>query len=181
MTLKTNFLLMADYNEWMNNSIYDAASQLSHRDLKKDTGAFFGSVLGTLNHILVADMIWLKRIAAHPNRLSSLQDIATRPVPQKLNTVMYQDIETLKRERDLLDIVIKQLVGELSDETLESSLAYVNTAGTVYQKCLGHIMLHFFNHQTHHRGQVTTLLSQLGVDVGVTDLLAIIPDVKLER
>ncbi|WP_274608602.1 DinB family protein [Alteromonas antoniana] len=81
--MKANFLLMADYNKWMNNSIYEAACQLSHNDLKKDTGAFFGSILGTLNHILVADIIWLKRIAVHPNRFPSLKDIATKPFPEK--------------------------------------------------------------------------------------------------
>ena len=180
MTMKANFLLMADYNKWMNNSIYEAACQLSDNDLKKDTGAFFGSILGTLNHILVADIIWLKRIAVHPNRFPSLKDIATKPFPQKLNTILYQEIETLKIERVLLDNVIKDFVAELSDEALESPLAYINTTGTAYHKCLGSIMLHFFNHQTHHRGQVTTLLSQFGVDVGVTDFLAIIPDIKPE-
>ncbi|MEC8081230.1 MAG: DinB family protein, partial [Pseudomonadota bacterium] len=66
MTVKAHFELLATYNQWMNNKVYEAALRLENTELTKDRGAFFGSILGTLNHIYVGDIIWLKRFSSHP-------------------------------------------------------------------------------------------------------------------
>ncbi|ETX11144.1 diguanylate cyclase [Marinomonas ushuaiensis DSM 15871] len=174
MSLKSHFTLMAEYNQIMNRNLYDAASKLSVVELTTDQGAFFGSIINTLNHILVGDIIWLKRFASHP--FVSLEYVRALPQPTALNTVLYADLEILKQHREILDNVIVQFASELNDEVLIQPLIYQNTKGIEHQKNCAHLLQHFFNHQTHHRGQVSTLLSQQGIDIGATDLVLLIPD-----
>ena len=176
MLLKSNFELMADYNQWMNKSIYLAASKLRGNELSKDCGAFFGSVINTLNHILVGDIIWLKRFAGHPSELKTLDYVRTLDKPKALNVILHPELRSLESARFKMDSVIKDFTGELTCEVLSSNLSYSNTKGDQFSKNFGYLIQHLFNHQTHHRGQVSTLLSQAGVDVGVTDLLIAIPN-----
>ena len=176
MSSKSNFILMAEYNKWMNASIYSAASNLGSEELAKDRGAFFDSIIGTLNHILVADIIWLKRFATHSKTFTALDSLASKPKPEKLDSLLFSELALLKQERVSLDNTILNFVNQLSEGMLASNLNYQNMRGVSYSKCFAHLLLHFFNHQTHHRGQVSTLLSQLSVDLGVTDLLVKIPN-----
>jgi uncharacterized damage-inducible protein DinB len=167
--------LMAEYNRWMNERIYAAAATLDAETLAADKGAFFGSVLGTLNHIAVADTIWLHRFAQNETSLSSLSTLSKFPCPSSLSQSLAQDLEGLHRYRHELDEVIERWVSQLTPDHLAASVAYSNMAGVKASRNLAALLQHFFNHQTHHRGQVSTLLFQFGVDVGVTDLLAVIP------
>lgn len=176
MSLKSNFELMADYNQWMNKSVYLAASKLGADDLSNDRGAFFGSIIGTLNHILVGDTIWLQRFADHPSRLKTLDYVRVLNKPKALDAILYTEFEDLESARIKMDEVIRDFAYELTDESLASNLSYSNTKGERFSKNFGHLIQHFFNHQTHHRGQASTLLSQAGVEVGVTDLLVKIPN-----
>ncbi|MCG6541365.1 DinB family protein [Pseudomonas sp. KSR10] len=176
MSLKNHFELMASYNQWMNSKIYQAAGQLGRDELAMDRGAFFGSILGTLNHILVADIIWLKRFATPPHGLPALREIVELPYPSRLDQILFEDVAALSKRRFWLDRQICSWVSELSNDDLELVLSYRNTKGVPGNKRFSSLILHFFNHQTHHRGQVTTLLSQAGRNVEVTDLLALIPD-----
>lgn len=176
MTLKDQFELMARYNQWMNESIYEAASELDEEALNRDQGAFFGSVLATLNHILVGDIIWLKRFSDHPSVYLSLNHVREIPRPEKLNSVVYSDFNALRDARYLLDRAIIELCDEIEVYDLNHSLVYCNMQGNKFEKRFGYLLQHFFNHQTHHRGQVSTLLSQNGIDLAVTDLLAVIPE-----
>lgn len=168
--------LMAEYNAWMNDKLYAAAAQLSAAELTVEREAFFGSIIGTLNHIAVADRIWLARFAAHPADHRALDPIRGLPVPTALDQILFADIAELFSHRKVLDGVIKVWAGALSEDDLRHVLHYANTRGVAASKRFEHLVMHFFNHQTHHRGQVSTLLSQAGVDVGVTDLLALIPN-----
>ena len=176
MSLKEHFELLATYNQWMNSKVYAAAGQISATELAKDCGAFFGSILGTLNHILVGDTIWLKRFATHPSCLNSLREVADLQSPESLDQVLFEDIATLSEQRIWIDRQIVNWTAELSEGDLDFVLSYRNTTGIAAHKRYSSLVLHFFNHQTHHRGQVSTLLSQAGMDVGVTDLLAQIPE-----
>ena len=168
-------VLMADYNRWMNDRVYEAAGKLDDATLAADKGAFFGSILGTLNHIAVADSIWLHRFAQHPASFSALGAIGAFPQPTSLTQSLAPDLAALRRYRQQLDALIVQWVAELTAEQLSADLIYANLAGVGTRKHFGLLLQHFFNHQTHHRGQVTTLLFQSGVDVGATDLLAMPP------
>ena len=175
MSIDTRLGLLAEYNRWMNDKLYDAAATQPHADLVADRGAFFKSILGTLNHLLVADTIWLKRFAGHPSAPAVLEQLQDTPMPTALDVISYADLASLRQRRQWLDQIILTWATGVSDDDLDSVLDYRNTRGTAFRRPLGGLVLHFFNHQTHHRGQVTTLLSQAGVDVGVTDLAALIP------
>ena len=167
--------LMADYNRWMNDRVYDAAATLDDAALTADKGAFFGSILATLNHIAIADTIWLHRFAQHPASFAALGAIAAFPMPMSLSQSLAPDLAGLRQYRRRIDDIVTQWVVELTPEHLSVDITYGNMAGVRSSRNFGALLQHFFNHQTHHRGQVTTLLSQSGVDVGVTDLLAVIP------
>lgn len=180
MSLKYHFELLARYNQRMNSSVYQAANQLSTADLAKDRGAFFGSILGTLTHILVGDTIWLKRFATLPSCQNSLQEVAELQNPTSLDQILFDDIKGLSEQRFRLDRQIIHWAAQLTDTDLDADLSYHNSKGIHARKRYSSLVLHFFNHQTHHRGQVSTLLSQAGIDIGVTDLLTQIPEVPHE-
>ena len=167
--------LMAEYNRWMNERMYDAAATLDAAALVADKGAFFGSILGTLNHIAAADTIWMHRFAQHEAGFSSLGALSSFPQPSSLTQSLGPDLAGLRRYRRELDALIESWVAELTPEHLSANITYANMAGVKSSRNFGALLQHFFNHQTHHRGQASTLLFQAGVDVGVTDLLAVIP------
>lgn len=169
--------LQARYNQWMNDRLYQAAARLPVAALQQDSGAFFGSLFGTLNHIVVADTLWLQRFGQHPAGFAALQPLQAIAAPTTLNGLLFDQLPALAARRQLLDEVIIRLCQELEDSDLDQPLAYHNTRGIAQRKNFNALLLHFFNHQTHHRGQATTLLSQLGEDIGVTDLIALIDDI----
>jgi uncharacterized damage-inducible protein DinB len=174
--MREHLQLLATYNEWMNLKLYAAAAQLPAAELAANKGAFFGSLLGTLNHIMVGDRIWLARFATHPARHASLEGVRALPVPTSLDQILFEDFKELDAHRKWLDTLIKQWAAELTDEDLRHLFRYANTKGVVSVRRFSSVLLHLFNHQTHHRGQATTLLSQAGIDVGATDLLMLVPD-----
>ncbi len=173
---RANFVLLASYNEWMNEKLYEAAARLSEDELQAERGAFFGSLIGTLNHLVLADTIWLKRFTDHPTRFKALDAVRELPMPTSLAGSDKPALPALFTRRRLLDGVIKDLLDQLADADLEQVLAYRTMAGVAGTKRFGSVLLHFFNHQTHHRGQASTLLFQAGVDVGVTDVLVLMPN-----
>lgn len=175
MPTRDDLVLFASYNAAMNRRLYDAAATLSREALALDRDAFFGSILGTLNHIVAGDTIWLRRFMAHPAKLPALAAMADIAAPPGLRHVYSDDLDALLAQRVRLDAVITALAAQVSDADLATVLAYTNARGACC-KPFGSLLLHFFTHQTHHRGQVTTLLYQAGVDPGATDLLEWIPD-----
>lgn len=176
MSRTDHICLMAKYNEWMNTKLYEAAMSLPGEELVANRKAFFGSILGTLNHLAVGDTIWLKRFATHPANYSALELVRNLPMPTSLDQLLYSDVQSLSNHRRSLDQVITEWARSITDRDLNHVLHYANTQGVVADKNFFSLVIHFFNHQTHHRGQATALLSQAGVDVGVTDLLALIPN-----
>jgi len=167
--------LMATYNEWMNAKIYEAAGSLPDEELSADRKAFFGSILGTLNHLVAGDTVWLQRFARHPANHLALQPILQRPTPTSLDQLLYPNIRELSAQRVWLDQMIVEWSRSLVESDLDHVLSYASMKGVPADKDFYGLIMHFFNHQTHHRGQVTTLLSQAGVDVGDTDLVILIP------
>jgi uncharacterized damage-inducible protein DinB len=157
---------MAAYNRWMNDKVYAACAELTDAERKLDRKAFFGSIHGTLNHMLLADRLWFGRFIGRPFKA------------ERLNQELFADFTELRAERILTDQDIEGWVQGLTDTQLAGKLRYmsmVNPAPRVYDMWV--CVTHFFNHQTHHRGQVTTLLSQCGKDYGATDLI-LLPEVQ---
>ena len=163
--MKQHFQMFAAYNRWANERLYDAAAQLSSEELERNTGAFFKSMIGTLNHLLATDRIWMKRFTGEGD------------APTALDAIVSRDLGSLRASRATEDMRIVQWIESLSAADLSGRFSWTSLADmrTTSQR-LAPALDHLFNHQTHHRGQVTTLLSQAGVDVGVTDLLALLPD-----
>jgi uncharacterized damage-inducible protein DinB len=175
MQLADHVRLMAEYNRWMNQKLYAAYARLSPVQLAEDRQAFFGSVLKTLNHLIIADTLWLKRFALAGVPCAALAAVNELTSPTKLDEVLFAGMDGLTARRALLDQTLLALAGEATDEMLQQALSYMNFRGEPQEKIFFNLLMHVFNHQTHHRGQVTTLLSQFGIDVGLTDLVAIVP------
>src|SRR5258706_2323809 len=151
---------MPRYNAWMNGRLYELCAQLPDSERKKDAGAFFKSIHGTLNHRLLGDRIWLGRFIGQPFAAPSLAQ------------ELYADFSELRAQRAATDAAISTWVSTLKEEDLSGTLTFMSIVNpTQRQYPLAFAVAHFFNHQTHHRGQLTTLLSQRGIDPGITDLL----------
>ena len=152
--------LMAAYNRWMNQRLYELCATIPEQERKRDRKAFFRSIHGTLNHLLLGDKIWLGRFTGEPFAVKSLDQ------------ELYADFGELRTAREATDARIDTWAAGLSDELLAGELHYTSIVNPAPWSCaLWVAVTHFFNHQTHHRGQLTTLLSQLDLDCGVTDLL----------
>lgn len=176
MSLLSNLQLMSQYNQWINRKVYQTARQLDEETVKQDRGAFFGSIFGTLNHIYVADIIWLRRFAKHTKQYPSLAQLPKLNSYTNLKQTVADDLATLWELRQKLDAIIIDWCGEIDSQDLEQNLQYTDTKGNLYNKNFGQLIHNLFNHQTHHRGQASTLISQQGLDIGVTDWLAILPE-----
>jgi len=167
---------MARYNQWMNQKLYAKAQLLSTDELVKDRGAFFTSILGTLNHILVADLFWFRRFASSKTHKQALESLQSMPKPTGLRDVLFEGITELQTARESMDALILSFSDTWDENNLKEAIRYRNMKGEKYQQELGALLQHVFNHQTHHRGQVTTLLFQAGVDPEATDLLVMMMD-----
>ncbi|TYT26534.1 hypothetical protein FZO89_09825 [Luteimonas viscosa] len=161
----------AKYNLEFNHNLFDRVSELGDEQRKRDLGAFFGSIHGTLNHILLADRIWLGRFATAFPAMTSLADAALVHTFPSLRHELYADFDELHAQRRATDEVIVRWATELTDTLLATTMRYRTSNGRQREHPAWIAAAHLFNHQTHHRGQVTTLMQQLGVDPGVTDYL----------
>jgi uncharacterized damage-inducible protein DinB len=152
---------MARYNRWQNQNLYGVANTLSDAERKQARGAFFGSIHGTLNHLLWADRIWMSRLAGTPRPVGG--------IPESVST--YGDWNDLKRERTAFDTVMLDWADRLDDAALAGELTWFSDAVKAeLTKPRWLLVTHMFNHQTHHRGQVHCMLTQAGGKPGDTDL-----------
>jgi len=177
MSEKSQLMLMAKYNQLMNQRLLTAASQLSPDSLAEDKGAFFKSVIASLNHILIGDILWLTRFANHPRAYTALKPLFERKKPSRLDEILYADLADFSEERAKIDSIIITWCDEIIEDDLDKPLRHKNFKGIEFNKRLGDLVLHLFLHQIHHRGQITTLLSQENIDFGETDLPEIVPNV----
>lgn len=160
---------LARYNRWMNDKLYALSATLSPEERSRDRGAFFKSIHGTFNHLLLADRVWLARFkgVTVPDGFMGPGGIRT------LDQELYADFDELRRERALTDDELSAWVSGLNQEQLSGPLVYMRR-GQRMESPLWWAVAHVFNHQTHHRGQITTLLTQQGCDPGTTDLWAML-------
>lgn len=161
--MKDHWIEMARYNAWANARLFAATAALPGGAFHEETGAFFGSLCGTLNHLLVTDRIWMKRFTA------------TGEAPNRLDAILHEDLAGLRQAREAEDRRISDWIAGLSEADLAGSIRYarVSTADVIEQP-LASALAHLFNHQTHHRGQAHAQVTRLGGrDAGpVLDLLA---------
>ena len=170
-----NYRFLARYNRWINERLYAACDKLPDAQRKADQGAFFKSIHLTLSHLVLADKMWLVRFAGQGVEFAALEPaLLSVPEGSDYTSDLHPDWMDLKQTRDALDAAIEQWLADMSPEFLISTMRYANTKGVQRAHPAWQALTHFFNHQTHHRGQVTTLLTQSGVDMGVTDMVALI-------
>lgn len=174
-----NYRFLAHYNRWMNQRLYDSCETLSDAERKQERGAFFGSIHRTLNHLVLGDQIWLQRFSAcaHDHCLavpSLTADLLDLPAGSRLDRVLFDDWQSLRRKRVQLDDAVQAWVADMPDTYPQLTMHYSNSKGVQRAHPAWQALSHFFNHQTHHRGQVGTLLLQAGVDPGDTDLIALV-------
>ncbi len=149
----------AAYNTWMNEKVYGCAAQLSDEERKRDRGAFFRSIHSTLNHLVWADRNWMARFTRRKYE------------PGPIGVDVYADFDHLRLARVEIDADITHWAMTLQPNALAGPLTwYSGVAKAEMTRPLWLCVVQLFNHQTHHRGQVTTLLKQAGVDPGITDL-----------
>lgn len=153
------YRLMAEYNRWMNQNLYAVCAEIPDDKRKADLGAFFKSIHGTLNHILWGDRAWLRRFTDHPFTLPAMGED------------LFADFVELRTEREKMDEYILDWAGKLHADWLSGPLEFKSVIdGKTRRGPRWVFVTQAFNHQTHHRGQVTTLITQLGHDPGVTDI-----------
>jgi uncharacterized damage-inducible protein DinB len=158
--LKQHFDQLAAYNRWANRRVYNDSASLTDEMRKRPVGLFFGSVHGTLNHLLVADYIWMRRFTGEG------------PQPERLNQILHDDFSALREAREVEDERILAFVTGL--DGYDRVLSYQNSSGKTFQQALGPALAHFFNHQAHHRGQVHAGLTIAGIREPTSlDLLAL--------
>jgi len=173
--LLDNYRLLARYNRWMNQRLYAACEPLGDEERKRQCGAFFGSIHHTLTHLVLADRMWLHRFALQETKFASLP-VAVLALPEgsDYTSDLYPDWQNLRQAREAIDEIIELWLAEMKTDFLTGTMRYANTKGVQRAHPAWQAITHFFNHQTHHRGQVSTLLTQAGVDLGVTDAIALV-------
>ncbi|NHC36639.1 damage-inducible protein DinB [Scytonema millei VB511283] len=156
--LVEHFQMLARYNSLANHKLYQVCSQLSDAERKQNRPAFFKSIHGTLNHILVGDRIWLTRFAG--DRIPSTM----------LDAILYEDFDELWMARQVEDERIAAFVSALTVEFLHGTIEYVNNAGKTCRDPVNLLVAHFFNHQTHHRGQIHDMVTQTTISPPSLDM-----------
>lgn len=160
MSLAAHYRMFGHYNAWANGRLYDAAAALSIEQYRADRGAFFRSVHGTLNHLLATDRIWMKRFTGEGE------------VPDRLDAILYESFAELRAARQAEDARIAAYVDGLDEQRVAGTIRYSRVSSPeVFEQQLAPALAHWFNHQTHHRGQVHALLSGLTGAAPELDLL----------
>ncbi len=155
--MREHFILFSRYNFWANRTLYGALTALPPEEIARDRRGFFGSILGTLNHLLVGDRLWLARMAGEDSGWFT-----------SLDQILFADFDTLRREREISDRKILDLVPALP---VDGDLTYRDSRGRPRQAPWPVVLGHLFNHQTHHRGQVHGMLSHAGYAPPPLDLI----------
>jgi uncharacterized damage-inducible protein DinB len=160
MTPTAHYRMFGHYNAWANGRLYDAAAQLSAEQYRADRGAFFKSVHGTLNHLLVTDRIWMARFTGEGD------------APNRLDAILFETLETLRAARTAEDRRITDFVEGLDDRRIAGTIKFRRVSSPEqFEQQLAPALAHLFNHQTHHRGQVHALLTGLLGQAPELDLL----------
>lgn len=158
--MKPLFEMLAEYNRWANKRVYSAAAKIPDADYRADHGVFFGSLHGTLNHILIGDRIWLAVFTGAGDR------------PRQLGAILYDSLDDLLAARRAEDARIASYISSLTDADLVSTVHYSPLRNPIdIEQHLGPLLIHFFNHQTHHRGQAHGILTKIMGEAPSLDLV----------
>jgi uncharacterized damage-inducible protein DinB len=160
MTPAAHYRMFGHYNAWANSRLYDAAARLSNEQYRADRGAFFKSVHGSLNHLLVTDRIWMQRFTGEGE------------APNRLDAIPFETLDELRVARETEDRRIVDFVERLDEARIAGTIKYRRVSSSEqFEQHLAPALAHWFNHQTHHRGQIHALLTGLVGTAPELDLL----------
>lgn len=181
MSLTSNFAMLALYNARINKQLLRCCQALPIADLTRATHSFFPNIITYWNHLLFGDLIMLGRLAN--NNVSSLtvNDLEQFPKPLSTKDIYFEVFADIVEVRTQVDALIMQYCHHLTDKACEQVINYQNTEGVHITKKVADMTQHMFNHQTHHRGQLTCILSQMGVDYGCMDLPIIVSEGSVSK
>jgi len=179
LSLVNNFQMLATYNQRINQQLLMCCQGLSEEELTQETHSFFPNIISYFNHILFGDLLMLRRLAANNIALLSLTNFDHIPEPKSPTDIYHQNIADITKLRVQVDAIITEFCCNLTDAECATFITYQTTEEENINKKVADITQHLFNHQTHHRGQLTCVLSQLGVDYACMDLPVIVPEGSL--
>jgi uncharacterized damage-inducible protein DinB len=160
MTPTAHYQMFGHYNAWANGRLYEAVADLNTEQYRADRGAFFKSVHGSLNHLLVTDRVWMQRFTGEGD------------APNRLDAILFETFVELRAAREAEDRRIVDFVDRLDDRRIAGTIKYRRvTSPEQFEQQLAPALAHWFNHQTHHRGQVHALLTGLVGKAPELDLL----------
>lgn len=174
MTLKDHFALLARYNSAVNDKMYDIVAELPEEKRKRDVGAHFRSIHGILNHIIVSDYTWLRRFRSWHADSVVLSDPRIELPNLSWERDLYERFDELHSARKMLDVIMRSWIDELAESRYEEVVHYTDFAGRSREYIAWQAIDHVFNHQTHHRGQVSEVLDEMLVEHDYANLTAIL-------
>ena len=169
--MKELFETLAEYNRRTNQEVMTILQDLEPEQLSRRIGGFFGSIIGTANHVLLSDIGWLRRFAHGCSVLSELRDTIPDVKADHLTDTPWIDLNSLRPVREEVDALLQRTVHTIAQHDLSLQLRYVDSRGQHHEKTLWIALLHVFNHQTHHRGQIALMLDELGIDNDYSNLV----------
>jgi uncharacterized damage-inducible protein DinB len=175
MATRRFFQILADYNAHANRSLFRILEEKAPAEqLDRPAGSYFDSILGLLNHLLVTDLAWLNGLRGSGQPFRSLDAPALDFQHPGWRKPLYHDLAGLRTRREAIDAVLQAFAAELTDEQLEGGIELADPRGQKHRFVLGEVLLHLFNHQTHHRGAIALALDQAGIENDFSNLLALL-------
>ncbi len=172
--MKEIYVLLAEYNAYVNGVLYELLEKVPPELVTRDSGSYYKSILGLLNHILSSDLNWLNRFRASPQGFRSLNapgvDLDSAPLQKQ----PYTKLADWWKRRKQVDELYKSFAAELTDKVLPSELRYTDMRGQQQAFVISEVLLHAFNHQTHHRGQISQILDAAGVQHDYSNILTVL-------
>ena len=176
LSLSKNFKMMSLYNQRMNSQLIGHCQTLTTETLEKNTQSFFPNIISYWNHILFGDLILMGRLASNNIAKLSPLDFSEFPTPTSPQDIYHTNLLDIAMLRAQVDALIIRYCYNLTEEDCDRFITYTTTEGIAITKAVADVTQHIFNHQAHHRGQLTCLLSQAGVDYGCMDLPVIVAE-----
>ncbi|REL25984.1 damage-inducible protein DinB [Thalassotalea euphylliae] len=176
MSLPKNFQMMAHYNQRINRQLLTICRQQPGALLNQPTGSFFETIIDYWNHLLFGDLILLGRLADNRIANFSPEILAGLPTPQSPTDRYFESLDELIDARQQLDQLIITFCQQLTEQDCTTHIRYTTTEGDEISKLAGDVIQHLFNHQTHHRGQLTCVMSQFGIDYACMDLPVVVSE-----
>lgn len=162
---------LARYNSLTNVELGQLLSSLTEEQLTRTIGGFFKSITRTVNHILLADIVWLRRITRGVSDVAALESELPKVDKFDFDAVPWPHVDRYLPVRETVDALLERLVAMIPDAKRSELFSYVRANGKQYESLIGHVLLHVFNHQTHHRGQIALMRDELGVENDYSNLI----------